>query len=1092
MMLEDELCNILENLEADEFEKFKWYLNRGLVEGFQAIPVSRLPKDVNHLCTVNVMVSTFGAAGALEATSKVLKMIPRNDLVETLPEKAVVVALPGPELKAIILYQEQLQSNLQNRFKETKETTAKKKVKELLNDVYTDLCITDSGDIHINRQHEVRQVERASRKEAREQKSLKPSDIFKHPLGKDISIRTVLTNGIAGIGKTFLVQKFILDWSEKRSNQDVHLAFPLTFRKLNLLKGKMFTLAKLIHTDIRETKFITEETLNEIFTALQASGNTNYDKSKYKLLFVLDGLDESRLQLHCSTNEKQSDDVDVTKETTVDVLLTNLIKGDLLPSARVWITSRPATASKIHADYVDMVTEVNGFNKSQKEEYFRKRFPDEEQANKIIPHIKKSQSLYIMCHIPVFCWITAKVLKSILETEEELPKTLTEMYTKFLMFQISQTKQKYDAQKSIECILSLAKLAFHQLQKGNLIFYEKDLKQSSIDCEDAAVYSGVFTEIFGQEEEEDNVKMFSFVHLSVQEYLAAVYVVESLVNHKKNVIPEPKGFIQRLLMFFLGTPMTEVHRIAIDKSLQSPSGDWDLFLRFLLGLSLKTNQKVLKGLLKERESMSQASQKTVQYIKTKLSETLSSEATINLFHCLNELKDRSLVDSIQQYLTSGSISGRDLTPADWSTLAFILLTSEKQPDVFDLKKYSASEEAFLRLLPAFEGTKTYLLSCCNLSLRSCEALSSVLSSQSSSLTELDLSNNDLKDSGLKLLCEGLQSPHCSLETLRLSGCMITEEGCASLASALSSNPFHLRELDLSYNHPGESVKLLSAGQDDPRWRLDTLRVDHLGKQFIKRGLRKYFCHLDLATNTANRNLQLSDRNRKATLVLEQQSFPDHPERFDCWQLLCKNGLTGRCYWEVIWKGAVDIAVTYRGIGRKGNGSDCRFGRNDHSWSLSCSDLLGYCFCYNDNKTLLSQPLDCNIVGVYVDCPAGTLSFYTVVSNELIHLHTISTTFKEKLYPGFGFEFVPIDSSVSLWDPTLMHLSEALFEIGRRLEDNKELQDMINSYNRRHWIREYLSIHPFFRGSFSFLINSFLIILTGPIKLFRSLCGCPKP
>ncbi|KAF7645615.1 hypothetical protein LDENG_00201170, partial [Lucifuga dentata] len=898
-MLEEELCNTLENLEPVEFEKFKWYLSRGLVEGFQAIPPSRLQKDVNHHCTVNLMLWTFGAAGALEVTSKVLKMIPRNDLVETLSEKAVAVALPGPELKMIILYQEQLQSNLQNRFKETEDITARKKVKDLLDDVYTDLCITDSGDIHINRQHE-------------------------------------------------------------------------------------------------------------------ASGNTNYDKSKYKLLFVLDGLDESRLQLCCSARKKQSDDVDVTKEASVDVLLTSLIKGDLLPSARVWITSRPAAASQIHANYVDMVTEVNGFNNSQKEEYFRKRFPDKEQANKIISHIKKSQSLHIMCHIPVFCWITAKVLKSSLETEEELPKTLTEMYTKFLMFQVSQTKEKYDAQKGIECIWSLAKLAFHQLQGGNLIFYEKDLKQSGIDWEDAAVYSGVFTEIFEEKEEEDNVKMFSFVHLSVQEYLAAVYVVESLVNHNKNVMPEPKGFIQRLLMFFLGTPITEVHRTAIDKSLQSPSGDWDLFLRFLLGLSLKTNQKLLKGLLKERESMSQASQSTVQYIKTKLSETLSSEVTINLFHCLNELKDRSLVDSIQQYLSSGSISGRDLTPADWSTLVFILLTSEKQPDVFDLKKYSASEEPFLRLLPAFEGTKTYLLSCCNLSLRSCEALSSVLSSQSSSLTELDLSNNDLRDSGLELLCEGLQSPHCRLETLRLSGCMITGEGCASLASTLSSNPSHLRELDLSYNHPGESgVKLLSAGRDDPRWRLNTLRVDHVGKQFIKHGLRKYYCHLDLDTNTANRNLQLSDQNRKVTLVFEQQSFPDHAERFDCWQLLCQNGLTGRCYWEVEWKGTVDIAVTYRGIRRKGNGSNCRFGRNDQSWSLSCSDLLGYFFYYNDSKTVLSQPLDSNRVGVYVDCPAGTLSFYIVVCNELIHLHTISTTFKEKVYPGFGFGFVPIDSSVFL-------------------------------------------------------------------------------
>uniref|UniRef100_UPI003AADE54A ribonuclease inhibitor-like n=1 Tax=Centroberyx gerrardi TaxID=166262 RepID=UPI003AADE54A len=187
-----------------------------------------------------------------------------------------------------------------------------------------------------------------------------------------------------------------------------------------------------------------------------------------------------------------------------------------------------------------------------------------------------------------------------------------------------------------------------------------------------------------------------------------------------------------------------------------------------------------------------------------------------------------------------------------------------------------------------------------MSERSCEALASVLSSQSSSLRELDLSNNDLWVSGVKLLSAGLGSPHCKLETLRLSGCLLTEEGCASLASALSSNPSHLRELDLSYNHPRDSgVKLLSAGLEDPHWRLDTLSVDHGGVQMLKPGLRKYACELTLDPNTANRNLFLSEDNRKVTFVGEEQPYPDHPERFDfCCQLLCRNGLTGRCYWEI--------------------------------------------------------------------------------------------------------------------------------------------------------------------------------------------------
>ncbi|XP_078140682.1 NACHT, LRR and PYD domains-containing protein 3-like [Centroberyx gerrardi] len=918
----------------------------------------------------------------------------------------------------ITWYQEKLQPNIQDSFMCAQEGWLERKDQKHLDDIYTELYITDGGDIHINSQHEVRQIEMASRKPADTEKSIKPSDIFK-PSGKHRSIRTVVTNGIAGIGKTFLVHKFILDWTKERPNQDVHLIFPFTFRQLNSLKGERFRFAELIHECIWETKDIKEEALKEIFTELQKSGNKNYNKSKFKLLFVLDGLDESRLQLDFTANEKRS--IDVTESTRVEVLLTNLIKGKLLPSARLWITTRPAAANQIPGDFVDMVTEVRGFTDPQKEEYFRKRFRDEEQARRIISHIKTSRSLHIMCHIPVFCWVTATVLEDLLKTSEreDLPKTLTEMYTKFLVFQIDQTKEKYGTENSIQYIQSLAKLAFHQLEKGNLIFYEKDLKESGIDFSEASQYSGVFTQIFKEQDrpkkDKDKNKMFSFVHLSIQEFLAAVHVVLSLINSNKNVMPMPRLTFKNLRMFFSKTSATKVHRIAVDKALQSPNGHLDLFLRFLLGLSLETNQDLLEDLLKQTGSSSQINQETVQYIKEKIKKNPSPERSINLFHCLNEMNDRSLVEEIQQYLRSGSLSTDRLSPVQWSALVFILLSSEEELDVFDLKKYSASEEALLRLLPVVKASNKALLSDCQLSERSCEALASVLSSQSSSLRELDLSNNDLQDSGLKLLSAGLGSPHCRLETLRLSGCLLTEEGCASLASALSSNPSHLRELDLSYNHPGASgVKLLSAGLEDPHWRLDSLSVDHGGEQRLKPGLRKYACELTLDPNTAHRNLFLSEDNRKVTEVREEQPYPDHPERFDCWpQLLCRNGLTGRCYWEVERKGSVSIGVTYRGIRRRGEGVDCWIGWNEKSWSLSCSDKR-YSVRHNNRETDISllSSSDSDRVAVYLDWSAGSLSFYRVSSDSLIHLHTFHSTFTEPLYPGFGF-WSGSGSSVSL-------------------------------------------------------------------------------
>uniref|UniRef100_A0A669E657 B30.2/SPRY domain-containing protein n=1 Tax=Oreochromis niloticus TaxID=8128 RepID=A0A669E657_ORENI len=634
-----------------------------------------------------------------------------------------------------------------------------------------------------------------------------------------------------------------------------------------------------------------------------------------------------------------------------------------------------------------------------------------------------------MCHIPVFCWITATVLEDVLETREggQLPKTLTEMYIHFLVVQAKVKKVKYDggaetdphwSPESRKMMESLGKLAFDQLQKGNLIFYESDLTECGIDIRAASVYSGVFTQIFKEERGLYQDKVFCFIHLSVQEFLAALHVHLAFINSGLNLLEQKQTTSTWSILFRKQKPEKEVKSVekhfyqsAVEKALQSPNGHLDLFLRFLLGLSLQTNHSLLRGLLTQTGSSSQTNQETVQYIKKKLSENLSAEKSINLLHCLNELNDRSLVEEIQQYRTSGSLSTDKLSPAQCSALTFILLSSEENLDEFDLKKYSASEEALLRMLPVVKTSNKALLSLCNLS-ESCEALSSGLSSQSSNLIKLDLSNNDLQNSGVKFLSEGLKNPHWKLETLSLSGCLITEEGCTSLASALSSNPSHLRELDLSYNHPGDSgMKLLSAGLKDPGWRLDTLRVEPAGVQWLRPGLRKYSCQLTIDTNTVNTKLQLSDNNRKVTHVEEVQSYPDHPDRFDVYpQLLCRNGLTGRCYWEVEWRGNVFISVSYRSIRRKG-GSDCLFGWNDQSWSLSCYDRGPRYVWHNNRQTPISSSSSSssssvsNRAAVYVDCPAGTLSFYRVSSDTLIHLHTFNTTFTQTLYPGF-----------SLWSP----------------------------------------------------------------------------
>ncbi|XP_062865967.1 NACHT, LRR and PYD domains-containing protein 7-like isoform X2 [Trichomycterus rosablanca] len=719
--LELKVINIVKN----ELNTFKKLLN----EDYPACSEQEV-KDVEDLNSFR--------EGALKITLNVLKIMNQTDLANTLQSKLLVS-----------VHQKKLKSNLREKFKRINEGISQHGSSALLNEIYTELYITEGWSGDVNNEHEIRQIEAASRRPATQEKPIKCSDLF-----KDTSIRTVLTKGIAGIGKTVSVQKFIMDWAEGKANQDVIFIFPLPFRELNLMKQKNLSLMELLH---------------QFFPEVKDLPSLNCDT--YKVLFIFDGLDECRLPLDFQNNERLCN---ITKSVKMDVLLTNLIKGNLLPSAHLWITTRPGAANQIPSQCVAQVTEVRGISDPQKEKYFRKRISDENLASKIISHIKSSRSLYIMCHIPVFCWISASVLERILDGAEgkEIPKTLTQMFTYFLIFQIKHKEQKYhgksdpDPHQTRATILALGKLAFQQLKKGNLIFYEEDLTECGIDVKNTSVYSGICTQIFKKEAGLHLGQVFSFVHLSVQEFLAALYVFLTINNKNRNVqVMQNTGFFN---IFRNYTNMSDFLKSAVDKALQSKNGHLDLFLRFLLGLSLESNQMLLRGLLPQTGSSSYNKEDTVRYIKEKISENPSPEKSINLFHCLNELNDDSLVQEVQKYLNRRVYVNQDglrLSPAQWSALVFVLLNSDQELDKFDLSKYYPSHEGLLKMLPVVRESRKAELTGCNLTEESCDVLSSVVSLNSSSLKHLNLGNNKLKDSGVKLLSAGLENPHCKLEIL---------------------------------------------------------------------------------------------------------------------------------------------------------------------------------------------------------------------------------------------------------------------------------------------------------------------------------------
>ncbi|XP_062396022.1 NACHT, LRR and PYD domains-containing protein 3-like [Sardina pilchardus] len=750
---------------------------------------------------------------------------------------------PKGENSSIGICQQNHKSHLQKKFKCLIEGIPKQGDTRLLHEIYTDLYITEGGEGEVNDEHEVRQIEEASWREAAQGRPIKCSDIFKRLLeeerrrkehflkkerlrkdeaekrGRNFNpkqynpLRTVLTKGVAGIGKTVSVQKFILDWVEGKANQDVHFIFPLPFRELNLMKEKKLSLVGLIQYFFPEIKD------PRVFSI-----------SEHRVMFIFDGLDECRLPLHFRSNPTCCD---VTAPASVDVLLTNLIKGDLLPSALLWITTRPAAANQIPPECVDQVTEIRGFNDPQKEEYFRKRISDENLASRTITHLKSSRSLYIMCHIPVFCWISATVVeKTSKESDKaELPRTLTQMYTHFLMMQTGIKHVKYSERKETdeEVIFKLGKLAFQQLEKGNLIFYEEDLRECGIDVTEASVYSGVCTQIFREEAGFYQGKVFSFVHLSIQEFLAALYVFLCFSTRQRDMPGQQQT--SQLSALFRAATLYDLHKTAVDLALQSKNGHLDLFLRFLLGLSLESNQNLLKHLHPQSSSQSDSSEQTVQYVKQKIRDQSSSDRRINLFYCLNELNHHAVVEHKE---SSVYLHVEMLLPGEWKTQRFKFQMSEEQMAEFDLQKYIktpeedqtellSSDEVLQKLLQS--AVISALLERCSLTEKSCSYLASALTTHSSSLRLLDLSYNKLLDSGVELLCSALCHQHCRLEELKQIDCNLTEKSCSYLASALTAHSSSLRLLDLSTNNLLDSgVELLCSALCHQNCRLEELHL----------------------------------------------------------------------------------------------------------------------------------------------------------------------------------------------------------------------------------------------------------------------------
>ncbi|XP_037398611.1 NACHT, LRR and PYD domains-containing protein 12-like isoform X4 [Pygocentrus nattereri] len=612
-------------------------------------------------------------------------------------------------------------------------------------------------------------------------------DLFKPCPITTEDIRTVLMKGTPGIGKTTAVKKFVLDWTEGRTHQDITFVLPFNLTELSLMKPEKCSLLQLLGLFFPE--------LTDV-DALQHA----------RVLFVLDDLSKCKLKLNFWYIKSCSDP---KKELSLSALLVNLLRGDLFPKAQIWVTSSSQGADIIPSKFLQRVVEIQGLDDVDWEEYVRRLVCDCTVATRAIVHVKSSNALYSQRSLPVFCHVAATVLEELMTNacNMELPLTSSEMYTHYLLIQMRGKAEAKWMKTDAEEILNLGRLAWHTLEKGSLTVFEEDLRKNNVAPSAAAELSQRWTTLF-KEEELNKGKVYHFAHQSIQSYLSALYVFVNYKTSKGNVLS--CTLAERVKHLFKPAEVTDMYRRAVSKTLRSKEGQFDFFLTFLIGISAGPSYESLSCFLPD-SCQRGSSENIVPYILKNIENTTS----LNLIHCLDEL-------NVPYPGCQGNVE-ENLTPSEWSAMAKTLLNSEDPQRTFDIKEYLNPEVAFLRLFPVIKASKVLRL--CENEDQSWVLLASALRSPSNSITEIDVEDHSIRAKHIILLSEGLKSPNCKVEVLRTPHLYDDYKGDPDpLISALLSNPSHLKELNLSFSYAvsAKTVECLEKLLVDPECHLEKL------------------------------------------------------------------------------------------------------------------------------------------------------------------------------------------------------------------------------------------------------------------------------
>ncbi|XP_031514862.1 NACHT, LRR and PYD domains-containing protein 12 isoform X9 [Papio anubis] len=862
----DGLCRLsayLEELEAVELKKFKLYLGTATELGEDKIPWGRMemagPLEMAHL-----LITHFGTEEAWRLALSTFERMNRKDLWERGQREDLVRDTPpgGPSslgnqstclLEASPVTprkdpQEAYRDYVRRKFRLMEDRNARLGECVNLSHRYTRLLLVKEHSNPMQAQQQLLDIGRGHTRTVGHQASpIKIETLFEPDEERPEPPRTVVMQGVAGIGKSMLAHKVMLDWADGKLFQGrFDYLFYINCREMNQSDTEC-SMQDLISSCWPEPSAPLQELV----------------RVPERLLFIIDGFDELKPSFH---DPQGPWCLCWAEKRPTELLLNSLIRKKLLPELSLLVTTRPTALEKLHRllEQHPRHVEILGFSEAERKEYFYKYFHDTEQAGQVFNYVRDNEPLFTMCFVPLVCWVVCTCLQQQLEGGgllRQTSRTTTAVYMLYLL-SLMQPKLRTPRLQPPPNQRGLCSLAADGLWNQKILFEEQDLRKHGLDGADVSAFLNM--NIF--QKDINCERYYSFIHLSFQEFFAAMYYI--LDDGERGAGPD-----QDVIRLLTEYGFSERSFLA-------------LTIRFLFGLLNEETRSYLENSLCWKVSP-HIKRELLQWIRSKAQSDGSTlqQGSLEFFSCLYEIQEEEFIQQalshfqvivvsniaskmehmvcsfcvkncrsaqvLHLYGATYSADGEDR--ARCSAGAHTLLVQLRPERTVLLDAYSEHLAAALCTNPNLVelslyrnalGSRGVKLLCqglrhpscklqnlrlkrCRISSSACEDLSAALIANKN-LTRMDLSGNGVGFSGMTLLCEGLRHPQCRLQMIQLGICRLGSAACEGLSAVLQVN-HHLRELDLSFNDLGDwGLWLLAEGLQHPTCRLQKLWLDSCG------------------------------------------------------------------------------------------------------------------------------------------------------------------------------------------------------------------------------------------------------------------------